>query len=71
MIVTTRCPDCGCPAEVRDRAVLESTDGPIEHAKVACVNRHWYFLPVADLDIHAHNDDLHKAETRHAAWSHR
>jgi hypothetical protein len=50
MIVTTTCPTCGCPAEIRDRAVLESTDGPVEHAKVSCVNRHWYFLPVADLE---------------------
>ena len=31
------------------RAVLESTHGPIEHAKVLCVNQHWFLLPVAGL----------------------
>jgi hypothetical protein len=37
------CPACGAPAEVVDRYVLESTDGPIEHATVAftvLVERH-------------------------------
>jgi hypothetical protein len=45
----TSCPDCGELAEVVDRHVLESTDGPIEHARVRCVRRHHFFLPVADL----------------------
>jgi hypothetical protein len=27
-------PECAAPAEVVDRFVLESTDGPIEHAIV-------------------------------------
>jgi len=30
----TSCPECGEPAEIVDRHVLESTDGPIEHARV-------------------------------------
>jgi hypothetical protein len=34
------CPECTAPAEVVDRFVLESTDGPIEHAIVLCVIRH-------------------------------
>ena len=39
------CPTCGAPAEVVDRYVLNSTDGPIEHATVACVGRHrWTVL---------------------------
>lgn len=45
----TVCPECGAQAEVRWRAVLESTDGPIEHAKVLCRFRHWFLLPVSDL----------------------
>ena len=45
----TVCPECGAQAEVRWRAVLESTDGPIEHAKVLCILRHWFLLPVSDL----------------------
>ncbi len=46
---TTRCPECGQPAEVLDRAVLESTDGPVEHAHVRCVRRHRFWLPVGYL----------------------
>jgi hypothetical protein len=46
---TTTCPECGALAEVQWRDVLESTDGPVEHAKVMCVRRHWFLLPVASL----------------------
>ena len=45
----TTCPECGVPAEVRDRHVLTSTDGPIEHARVRCVAGHCFFMPVASL----------------------
>jgi hypothetical protein len=46
-----RCPEptCDAPAEVYDRLVLPSTDGGLEHVKVRCVHRHWYFLPVSSL----------------------
>lgn len=46
---TTICPQCGEIAEVQWRAVLESTDGPVEHSRVQCLNRHWFLLPTADL----------------------
>ena len=46
---TTTCPECGALAEVTERAVLESTDGPVEHARVVCVDRHWFLLPTAGL----------------------
>jgi hypothetical protein len=46
----TLCPECGALAEVQWRAVLEGTDGPVEHAKVSCVRRHWFLLPVASLE---------------------
>jgi hypothetical protein len=46
---TTTCPDCAAPAEVTDRSVLESTDGPIEHVKIRCVGGHWFLLSVASL----------------------
>ena len=46
----TTCPDCGAPAHIEQRHVLESTDGPIEHAKIRCVSGHWFFLSVAALD---------------------
>ena len=34
------CPQCAAPAEITDRFVLESTDGPVEHVAVHCVERH-------------------------------
>ena len=46
---TTYCPECGSLAEVDWRAVMESTEGPIEHAKIRCVDKHWFLLPVAAL----------------------
>lgn len=45
----TVCPECTEPAEIEWRAVMESTDGPVEHARVLCVRRHWFLLPTADL----------------------
>ena len=45
----TSCPECGAVAQVQWRDVLESTDGPVEHAKVLCLHRHWFLLPVASL----------------------
>lgn len=50
----TTCPECGSIAEIRWRAVLESTDGPVEHARVECAARHWFLLPVALLDATVH-----------------
>ena len=46
----TRCPECGAPAEITDRFVLESTDGPVEHARVSCAARHWFLLGVGTLE---------------------
>lgn len=46
----TTCPECGRPAEVVRRDVLASTDEPIEHARVTCIDRHWFYLPVARLE---------------------
>ena len=45
------CPDCAAPAEVVDRLTLRSTDGPVEHVKVACLARHWFLLPAASLPV--------------------
>jgi hypothetical protein len=40
------CPACGLPAEITDRFVLDGVPEPVEHAKVVCVARHWFTLPV-------------------------
>jgi hypothetical protein len=36
------CPErnCQAPAEIVDRFVLASTDGPVEHAQTVCLNGH-------------------------------
>lgn len=46
---STICPECGDTAQVEWRAVLESTDGPIEHCKVRCRWGHAFLLPVSML----------------------
>ena len=30
----TACPECSGPAQLTDRALLDSTDGPVEHAHI-------------------------------------
>jgi len=49
---TTTGPDCGAPAEVIDRFVLESTDGPIEHVKVRCAALHWFLTSTESMARH-------------------
>lgn len=43
------CPTCAAPAEVVERFVLDSTDGPIEHAIVQCAERHRFTVLVERL----------------------
>ena len=49
MIDLTICPECEATAEVLWRVTLDSTDGPIEHARVVCVHKHFFWLPVEAL----------------------
>jgi hypothetical protein len=63
---TTHCPECGHVAEVEWREVLESTDGPVEHAKVRCVQKHWFLLPVASLALARQPAEVRAAPTRSA-----
>ena len=51
----TECPQCGLPAEVVDRDVWPSTDGPVEHVHVRCVDKHRFVMPAASLALH-HQD---------------
>jgi hypothetical protein len=46
----TACPECSATAEVTDRVLLDSTDGPVEHARIRCVRRHWFYMPTAGLE---------------------
>jgi hypothetical protein len=39
------CPECGHAAEVVDRDFLPSTDGLVEHVRLRCVQRHWFYMP--------------------------
>jgi hypothetical protein len=48
----TTCPECGAPAEIVDRDALESTDGPIEHVKIRCVDRRWFLMSAESLAAH-------------------
>jgi hypothetical protein len=41
----TNCPECGAPAEIVDRFVLPSTEGPVEHVKTRCVTGPWFVVP--------------------------
>jgi hypothetical protein len=41
----THCPECGAPAEIVDRFVLSSSDGPVEHVKTRCVTGPWFVVP--------------------------
>jgi hypothetical protein len=49
MLDLTVCPEptCEAIAEVVDRFVLESTDGPLEMGRTLCLHRHIFLLPTA------------------------
>jgi hypothetical protein len=44
----TTCPGCGELAEVVEHFVLSSTDGPVEHVRTHCLQRHWFLTPLRD-----------------------
>ena len=48
-VTTTRCPQCGSAAVVVERFVLESTDGPQEHARTACPRGHRFVASIEAL----------------------
>lgn len=43
------CPECAMTAAVQGSDHLESTDGPVDHVRVTCVNRHWFLMPADPL----------------------
>ena len=42
---------CGLPAEVEARYTVNSTDGPLESAKIKCPRGHWFNGPIESLTI--------------------
>jgi hypothetical protein len=39
------CPGCSTTAAMQWGDRLESTDGPVDHVRITCVNRHWFLMP--------------------------
>jgi hypothetical protein len=49
------CPECSMTAALQWGARLESTDGPVDHVRVTCVNRHWFLMPADTLNERPQN----------------
>jgi hypothetical protein len=47
---------CGLPAEVEDRYLMRSTDGPLESARIRCPRGHWFNGPVESLRLEERSD---------------
>jgi hypothetical protein len=45
-------PSCGLSAQIVDRWIWDSTDGPVEHVKTCCPNDHWFTPALETLTIH-------------------
>jgi hypothetical protein len=45
---TIPCPQSGAPAQITEQFWLDSTDGPIEHLKTACLSKQW-LTPLAEM----------------------
>jgi hypothetical protein len=55
MLTLMPCPECGSPAEVTDRFVLNGTDGPVDHLALRCVAFHHFRMPVESLTAQSRN----------------
>ncbi len=44
------CPECSMTASLQRGNRVESTDGPVDHVRITCVNRHWFLMPADTLD---------------------
>lgn len=47
---------CGLPAEVEYRYLQNSSDGPLESAKIKCPLGHWFNAPIEFLTCEEHPD---------------
>lgn len=61
------CPTCAGPVTVVDRFRLGSTDGPVEHVRISCPQRHHYAMPLENVpartasDVHGDPAHGHRA----------
>ena len=39
------CPECSMTAAGQRGDQVESTDGPVDHVRITCVNRYWFLMP--------------------------
>lgn len=53
---------CGLPAEVQDRYLMRSTDGPLESARIRCPRGHWFNGPVESLTLQERQDVSDQSE---------
>jgi len=49
VLILISCPACASPAEVTDRFVLRSTDGPADHLALRCAGNHLFRMPFDSL----------------------
>jgi hypothetical protein len=42
---------CALPAEVEDRDIMWSTDGPLESTRIRCPRGHWFSGPVYSMTL--------------------
>ena len=52
--VLISCPECGVPAEVTDWFSLCSTDGPVDHVAISCLDGHHFRMAMDRLPADAH-----------------
>jgi hypothetical protein len=49
VLTLTSCPQCGAPAEITERFLLASTDGPVPHVALACAAGHHFRMAAEGL----------------------
>jgi hypothetical protein len=49
------CPERSMTAAMQRGDRVESTDGPIDHVRITCANRHWFLMPADTLNKRPQN----------------
>jgi hypothetical protein len=61
------CPECELPAEITERFWLGSTDGPVPHVCVSCVDGHYFRMPAERLPAGGQPDTVPQDAGNHSA----